>query len=68
MSLALYYRQQAPNFVVPIAGLVQNLQGAPVAGWTNDDTWSRYHIAIAGRVAPTTAATRSHVMGLVQAT
>jgi hypothetical protein len=67
-NFQLYFRQQAPTFVVPIAGLVPGLQGAPVGGLTNEQTWYRYHIAVAGRMAPTTATTRSHIVGLVQAT
>jgi hypothetical protein len=65
-SFNVYYLQQAAGFVMPVAGLITGLQGAPVAGMTNQQAWTHYHKAIAGAVSPTTQ-TRGGVLGLVQA-
>jgi PKD repeat protein len=68
----VYYTQQAASFVVPVSGTDPNnpsgrpIVGAPVAGLTNAQAWSQYHLAIAGEVAPTTQ-TRARISGLVRA-
>jgi hypothetical protein len=54
----IYYAQQAPDFVVPASQLRPDgrpmLFGAPVAGLTNQQAWTKHGIAIAGAVAPCT--------------
>ena len=57
--------QQAPGFIVPLTGSISGLQGAPVAGLTNQQTWAKYQVAIAGGISPTTQ-TRAGVVGFVQ--
>jgi hypothetical protein len=53
-----FYTQQAPTFVVPqtqsniYSAAYHSLEGAPVLGQTNQQTWNTYKIAIAGSVAP----------------
>jgi hypothetical protein len=59
----LFLKEQSANFTVPhSAGPVI---GAPIAGLTNAETWSRYGIAIAGQVAPASAFTLPDIFGLV---
>lgn len=55
-NFRLYYIEQAPTYVVPQTiynpdGSVR-LNGAPVAGLTNQQTWDQYGIAIGGAVSP----------------
>ncbi len=61
----LFYLQQAANFIVPETNAIPGLQGAPVAGLTNQQTWTKYHLAIAGAVAPTNT-TMANIVGVVQ--
>jgi G8 domain-containing protein len=53
-----YYAQQLPGFLVPQTVISQYnthyVEGAPVAGLTNQQTWNAYGIAIGGSVAPCT--------------
>jgi hypothetical protein len=51
-NFRVYYKEQAPTFQVPASG--PEVFGAPVAGMTNAESWSRYKIAVAGSVAPCT--------------
>ncbi len=53
-NFQLYYKQQAPDFVVPISDLngPSSPIGAPVAGLTNAQLWDQFGMAIAGAVAP----------------
>jgi len=63
-----FYTQQAPTFVVPQTQLnvyspaFDSVEGAPVPGLTNQQTWNTYKIAIAGSVAPC-ATTRTDTDG-----
>jgi hypothetical protein len=65
----VYYSQQAPNFVVPQSqrrgdgSLI--VIGAPEAGLTNEQAWSRNKIAIAGAVASCSTAQPAFVNALV---
>jgi hypothetical protein len=69
----VYYKEQAPDYVVPQSGDPNNPDwpvgapevGAPVAGLTNQQCWDKYGIAIAGAVAPTTD-TRDGIWGFVR--
>jgi hypothetical protein len=68
-NFQVYYTQQSPNFVVPQTtyntdGTIRQ-DGSPVAGLTNQQTWSQYGIAIAGAIVPSTATTMDGVDGLV---
>ncbi len=51
-----FYAEQRPNFVMPQTVVSQWnthwVEGAPVAGLTNQQTWNTYGLAIAGSVAP----------------
>jgi PKD repeat protein len=62
-NFRVWYNQQRADFIVPQSD--QGSIGAPVAGLTNAQTWSRYGIAIAGEVAPASATTRTGISGLV---
>jgi PKD repeat protein len=68
-NFQVYYTQQAASFIVPQTVLNSNgtpkLEGAPVAGLTNAQTWALYGVAIAGAVAPSTATTMNNINGLV---
>jgi hypothetical protein len=59
----VYYQEQAANFIVPQSS--GNLIGSPDAGLTNQQNWTKYGIAIAGAIAPSSATTRSDMHGLV---
>jgi hypothetical protein len=59
----VYYAEQAATFVVPQTST--DGVGCPVAGLTNQQTWTTYGIAVAGSVAPPTAGTRPRIQGLV---
>jgi len=67
-SFRVYYAQQAPTFIVPQTILnpdgTPSLAGAPEAGLTNAQAFSRHRVAIAGAVAPC-AHTRPEIAGLV---
>jgi hypothetical protein len=66
----VYFRDQSPTFAVPQS--TYNLDGtprldaSPLAGLTNQQLWAFKGAAIAGAVAPTTAA-MAGVYGYVQA-
>jgi PKD repeat protein len=62
-NFQVYYAEQAATYVVPQT--TSSLTGAPVGGLTNQQTWVRYGIAIAGAVAPADATTRTGIVGLV---
>ena len=69
-NFRLYFTQQAANFVLPQTVVdpdtgITRLLGSPVAGLTNAQNWAQYGIAFAGEIAPPTATTRDHVLGLV---
>jgi hypothetical protein len=63
-NFQVYYNQQVASFVVPQSS--GGMIGSPVSGLTNAQNWSKYGIAIAGAIAPSTATTRTGVIGLVQ--
>lgn len=46
-TFEIFDRLQAPNAVVPDSGI-----GSPEPGLTNAQTWAKYHVAVAGAVAP----------------
>jgi hypothetical protein len=52
-NFQVFYRSQSPDFIVPQTVGNQRI-GAPVAGLTNQVTWDRYRIAIAGGITPCT--------------
>jgi hypothetical protein len=62
-NFQVYYTQQAPGFVVPQSG--GGLVGSPEAGLTNQQNWTKYRIALAGAVLPSTATTRNGINGYV---
>jgi hypothetical protein len=51
-----FYSEQNPNFIVPVTFISQynahGVEGAPVPGLTNQQTWALYGLAIAGSIAP----------------
>jgi hypothetical protein len=61
-NFQVFYSQQAPSYVMPQSA--GELLGAPVAGFTNQQTWATYGIAIGGALAPCST-TRSDVAGFV---
>jgi hypothetical protein len=68
-SFRIFYDEQRADFVVP--STIPNklypgpkVLGAPEAGLTNAQTWSKYKIAIGGQVAPCVK-TRPTIRGLV---
>jgi hypothetical protein len=69
-NFRVYYTQQAATFIVPQTGSNPNpinpVIGSPLAGLTNLLNWNLFGIAIAGGISPTSA-TRSGIVGLIQA-
>jgi hypothetical protein len=63
-NFQVYYTQQQADFIVPQTN--GWLIGSPDAGLTNAQNWAKYHIAIAGAVAPSTATTDKDINGLIQ--
>jgi hypothetical protein len=49
-NFRVYYPEQAPGFIVPQTGV--QLVGAPAQGLTNEQAWAKFHVAVAGAVAP----------------
>jgi hypothetical protein len=66
-NFEVFEKEQAPDFVVPQTESVPGLVGSPVAGLTNQQTWSRFGLAISGAVAPCSN-TKPGVMGFACAT
>lgn len=69
-NFEVFYNEQAADFIVPQTIYAGNppyveQNGSPVAGLTNAQNWAQYGIAIAGAVAPSTARTRTGIIGLV---
>ena len=66
----VFYREQVSQFVMPqtsqigLSGLVETTIGSPQAGLTNAQNWSTFGIAVAGGVAPASAAPRADINGL----
>jgi hypothetical protein len=68
-NFQVYYNEQTAGFVMPqTSANGTTLVGSPEAGLTNAQNWVKYGIAIAGSVAPSTAATRNGIGGLVKPT
>ncbi len=65
-NFQVYYPQQAATFVVPKTRLntdgSPSMLASPEAGLTNQQNWAKYHIAIAGAIAPC-GATRTGITG-----
>jgi hypothetical protein len=59
-SFQVFYREQAPDFVIPAAGTIGKAQ----AGLSNQVNWQRFGQAIAGQIATCTA-TRPQIAGFV---
>jgi hypothetical protein len=66
-NFEVFQPEQAPDFIVPQTGSVAGLVGSPVAGLTNQQTWSQFGIAISGAVAPCSS-TKAGVVGFACAT
>jgi RNA polymerase sigma factor (sigma-70 family) len=62
-DFAVYFAEQRADAVLPQA--VDGAIGAPEAGLTNAQAWSRHGIAFAGAIAPAAAAPREGIVGLV---
>jgi G8 domain len=62
-----FYSEQSPSFTVPVTVIspynTHWVEGAPVPGLTNQQTWSLYGLAIGGSIAPC-ATTRPTIDGL----
>src|SRR5262249_29871535 len=76
-NFQVFYREQAADFIVPqteyygpdnngdgVPDWFLN-RGSPEAGLTNAQNWEKYHIAIAGAVAPPGTTTVDGIVGLV---
>jgi hypothetical protein len=68
-NFRVYYNEAKADAVLPQtvydwSGNVA-LNGAPIAGLTNAEAWAQYGIAFGGKVAPTTATTKSNIIGLI---
>jgi hypothetical protein len=67
----LYYNEQRADAIVPQTtyrpdGTTVLINGAPVAGLTNQQSWEAYHIAFANAVAPSDATTVNGILGLAK--
>jgi hypothetical protein len=62
-NFRVYYEQQAADFIVPKTGGFT--VGSPEAGLTNQQNWAKYGIAIGGSIAPSNAARRDRIKGLI---
>ena len=55
-NFQVYYAQQKPTFVVPMTKLnpdgTVNMLGSRETGLTNSQNWTKYHLAVAGAIAP----------------
>lgn len=51
-NFAVYYEEQNPAAIMPASS--GNIVGSPEAGLTNQQTWAKYGVALAGAVAPCT--------------
>lgn len=65
-NFRVYFAEQVANFVLPKTGMAGGFVGAPVAGLTNQQNWTRYRVAACGEVAPANAvASRPEIAGLI---
>jgi len=70
-NFRVYYLEQAANIILQQSlmrwdGSVMLVQGSPEAGLTNQENWEKYHIALAGEVAPADAVAREGIIGLTK--
>lgn len=64
-NFRVYYREQAPTFVMPQTGSISGLVGSPDAGLTNQQNWDKYGIAVAGALLPSNAVARDGIDGMI---
>ncbi len=73
-NFQVFYKEQAANYILPqtdpklLSSRDRGTVGSLEAGLTNAQNWSKYGIAMAGAVAPSTAkASRGEILGLIDA-